>query len=67
MRLSFSKQDFFPMYIGAIRHMLRPTCILVNDGHMEKLTALAESRGLKCAQLVRLAIVEFLRRETRKR
>jgi hypothetical protein len=34
---------------------------------MKTMDALAKARGLKSAQLVRVAISEFLRRETRKK
>jgi hypothetical protein len=47
--------------------MLKPTTLFMNTEHMKNLGGLAESRGLKTAQLVRVAIAEFLRRETRKK
>lgn len=42
--------------------MLRPTTMFMNDAHMKKMRVLAESRGLKMAQIVRIAIAEYLRR-----
>jgi predicted transcriptional regulator len=46
--------------------MLKQTTIWLHDGHMKKLGALAQSRGLKRAQLVRIAILDYLRREIAK-
>ena len=40
--------------------------VFMHNGHLKQLRAIAEDRGLKTAQLIRIAIVEFLRRETRK-
>lgn len=45
--------------------MMRRTNIFLHAGHMKKIDALAKSRGLKAAQLVRIAIAEFLQ-EARK-
>jgi hypothetical protein len=47
--------------------MLRQTTIFLHDGHMKTLKVLAESRGIKTAQLLRLAVADYLRRETRKK
>ena len=47
--------------------MLRQTTIFLHDGHMKKLKVLAESRGIKTAQLLRLAIADYLGREARKK
>ena len=47
--------------------MLKQTTIWLHDGHMKKMGAIAQSRGLKTAQLIRIAIGEYLRRETRKK
>ena len=44
--------------------MLKQTTIWLHEGHMKKMFALAQSRGLRRAHLVRIAIAEFLRRET---
>jgi hypothetical protein len=46
---------------------LRRTTIFLHAGHMVALDKLARSRGLRNAHLVRLAILEYLRRETRKK
>lgn len=46
--------------------MLRITSIWLQSQHMQQLDALAKSRGLKAAQLVRLAVAEYLQRERRK-
>jgi hypothetical protein len=40
--------------------------VFMHNGHLKQLRAIADDRGLKTAQLIRIAIVEFLRRETRK-
>jgi hypothetical protein len=42
------------------------TAIFMNPKHMAQLRALGEPQGLKPAQLVRVAIAQFIRRETRK-
>jgi 16S rRNA U516 pseudouridylate synthase RsuA-like enzyme len=42
--------------------MLHQTTLFVHTGHMKQLKAIAESRGLRTAQLVRVAIAEYLRR-----
>lgn len=42
--------------------MLKKLNIWVDVAHMRKLTALARIKGLKAAQLVRLAIAEYLER-----
>jgi predicted transcriptional regulator len=47
--------------------MLKQTTVFLHNEHMKKLKALAESRGIKTAQLLRVAIADYLRRETRKR
>jgi hypothetical protein len=46
--------------------MLRPTSLYVNDGHMKRMATLAEAKGLALAQLVRVAIAEYLRRESQR-
>ncbi len=46
--------------------MIRRTTIYLNSQHMKQLAALGASRGLKPAQLVRISIAEYLRRETAK-
>lgn len=38
----------------------------MHDGHLKRLRAIADERGLKTAQLIRIAVVEFLHREARK-
>ena len=43
-------------------YTLRLTTIYVNDRHIKKLRTLAESKGLKTAQLVGYAIADYLRR-----
>lgn len=43
------------------------TAIFMNPKHMAQLRALGEPQGLKPAQLVRIAIAQFIRRETRAR
>jgi hypothetical protein len=47
--------------------MLRQTSIFLHVGHMKQLKMLAESRGIKTAQILRLAVSDYLRRETRKK
>jgi hypothetical protein len=42
------------------------TAIFMNPKHMAQLRALGEPQGLKPAQLVRIAISQFLSRERRK-
>jgi hypothetical protein len=46
---------------------MRRHTIFLHSGHLKQLGALAQSRGLKASQLVRLSIVEYLRREKRKK
>jgi hypothetical protein len=41
---------------------LKQTTIWLHDGHMKLLTKLAKIKGLKTAQLVRLAVAEYLKR-----
>jgi predicted DNA-binding protein len=43
-------------------HMLRRTTIFLHDEEMKQLDALGKRQGLKSAQMVRLAIHEYLRR-----
>jgi len=43
------------------------TSVFLHHDHVKQLGTLAEVRGLKTAQLIRIAIVEFLRRESRKK
>lgn len=45
--------------------MFRQTTVFLHKGHMKQLTALAESQGIKTAQLLRIAIAEYLRRAKR--
>jgi predicted transcriptional regulator len=47
--------------------MLRQTCVFLHDGHMKRLKKLADAQGLRSAHLIRVAIAEYLRRETRKK
>lgn len=48
-------------------HMpMHRTAIFMNPKHMAQLRALGEPQGLKPAQLVRIAIAQFLSRERRK-
>lgn len=42
------------------------TSFFMNRAHLNQLGMLAEARGLKTSQLLRVAIVEFLHREHRK-
>jgi len=46
--------------------MLRQTTVWLHTEHMRRLDVLAKNRGLKASQLVRLAIREYLERETRR-
>ena len=45
----------------AKKTVLRQTTMFVHAGQQAELTALAEASGLKTAQLVRLAISEYLK------
>jgi hypothetical protein len=45
---------------------MRRTTIFLNSRHMGELAKLGQSRGLRSACLVRIAIAEYLRREKRK-
>jgi hypothetical protein len=45
--------------------MLRKTSIFLNAEDHKRLSAIGKVRGLKPAQLVRIAITEFLRRADR--
>jgi hypothetical protein len=47
--------------------MLRRTNVFLQSDHIERLAVIGKSRGLKTAQLIRIAIAEYLRRETRKK
>jgi 16S rRNA U516 pseudouridylate synthase RsuA-like enzyme len=47
--------------------MFKQTTVFLHAGHMKQLKTLAESRGIKTAQLLRIAIAEYLRREIRKK
>ena len=47
--------------------MMRRTNIYLNPDHMKQLAALGKSRGLKPAHMTRIAIEEYLRRESRKK
>jgi predicted transcriptional regulator len=46
--------------------MLRVTTIFLDTEHMKQLGTLAKAQGLKTAQLVRVAIAEYIQRERRK-
>jgi predicted DNA-binding protein len=46
--------------------ILRQTTIFLHIEHMKKLKVLAESQGLQSAQLVRVAIADYLSRSARK-
>jgi 16S rRNA U516 pseudouridylate synthase RsuA-like enzyme len=46
--------------------MLKMTSIFLHTGHMKQLKTLAESQGLKTAQLVRISIADYLRRATKR-
>jgi len=48
-------------------HMLRRTNVFLQRDHLEKLGALGKSRGLKTAQLIRIAIADYLRRAARQK
>jgi hypothetical protein len=41
---------------------LKPTTMYLNEPHMRRMKAIAESRGLKQVHLVRIAISEYLQR-----
>jgi len=45
---------------------MKRTNIYTHAEHMDQLAVLANARGLKVSQLVRIAIREFLHRERRK-
>jgi hypothetical protein len=45
--------------------MFKQTTVFLHTGHMKQLTALAESQGIKTAQLLRIAIADYLRRAAR--
>lgn len=57
------------LYTGANLEgdMLRQTTFFVHTDHMKKMAQLAKSRGVASAVLVRLAIREYLHRESRKK
>jgi hypothetical protein len=42
--------------------MLKATTIFLHVDHMKQMKALAESQGIATAPLIRIAIVEYLRR-----
>ena len=46
--------------------MLKQTTIWPHDGQMRKLAEVGKSQGLTTASLVRIAILEYLRRESQK-
>jgi hypothetical protein len=46
---------------------MRRTNIWMHTGHLAEMEALAKARGLKVAQLVRIAVQEYIRREARKK
>ncbi len=43
--------------------MFRQTTVFLHAGHMKRLKTLAESQGIKTAQLLRIAVADYLRRE----
>jgi hypothetical protein len=45
--------------------MFKQTTVFLHVGHMKKLKALAESQGIKTAQLLRIAVANYLQRATR--
>ena len=45
--------------------MLKQTTIFLHSGHMTQLKVLAEGQGLKTAQLLRIAVADYLRRAAR--
>ena len=47
--------------------MLKQTTIWLHSEHMKAMGTLAKSQGLKSAQLVRIAIGEYLRRAARQK
>lgn len=47
--------------------MLKQHTVFLHVGHMKKMTALAESQGLKTAQLLRIAVADYLRRAARQK
>ena len=44
--------------------MLHRTNVFLESKHLKQLAVLGQARGLKTAQTIRLAIAEFIRRET---
>jgi 16S rRNA U516 pseudouridylate synthase RsuA-like enzyme len=42
--------------------MFKQTTVFLHTGHMRQLKALAESQGIKTAQLLRIAVADYLRR-----
>jgi hypothetical protein len=44
---------------------MRRTNIFMNDSHLKQLGVIGKAQGLKKAQLVRIAVVEYLRRSAR--
>ena len=44
---------------------LKQTSIWLHEDHMRQMAVVARQRGLKTAQLVRLVIVDFLRRSAK--
>ena len=45
-------------------YMLHRTNIFLETKHLKHLAVLGQARGLKTAQTIRLAIADFIRRET---
>jgi hypothetical protein len=46
--------------------MLKQRTIFMHVGHYKQVGALAEAQGIKTAQLLRIIIAEYLRRNARK-
>lgn len=46
---------------------MKRTTVFINSDHLKQLSALGATRGLKAAQLFRIAVDEYLRRELRKK
>jgi hypothetical protein len=44
---------------------MKRTSLFLNPAHMKELAALGKSQGLRPAQLVRMAILQYIRREKR--
>jgi hypothetical protein len=44
---------------------MKRLCLYVHEPHMKQIERIAKSKGLKSAQLVRLAIAEYLERNAK--